>query len=90
MNSKMSNLSHQRRPFHPTSAIANRVEFDDERMLVVLEDGREISVPLQWFPRLLHASPAQRNAVRISRSGQGLHWDQLNEDLSVAGLLAGG
>ena len=56
-------------------------------MWVHLSDGRELGVPLAWFPRLLHASPEQRLQVRIS--SRGLHWETLDEDISVAGLLAG-
>lgn len=56
-------------------------------MTVELSDGRTLSVPLAWFPRLLHATPTQRAQVEVSRLG--LHWEQLNEDISVAGLLAG-
>jgi hypothetical protein len=56
-------------------------------MWVELSDGRVLGVPLAWFPRLLHASPEQRQACRISR--RGLHWEALDEDISVAGLLAG-
>lgn len=63
------------------------VWFDEDSLTVALSDGRKISVPLAWFPRLLHASPAQLAEVELSR--QGLHWDALDEDLSVAGLLAG-
>ena len=48
-----------------------------------------IAAHLPWFPRLLHASPAERDACRISYSGKGLHWDDLDEDISVEGLLAG-
>jgi len=56
-------------------------------MWVQLSDGRTIGVPLAWFPRLLHATPQQRDQVRVSR--RGMHWDELDEDISVAGLLAG-
>ena len=63
------------------------VWFDEDSLTVALSDGRKISVPLAWFPRLLHASPAQLAEVELSR--QGLHWDALDEDLSVAGQLAG-
>lgn len=66
---------------------ATHVRFDDNSMWVELSDGRTIGVPLAWFPRLLQASSEQRTQVRVS--GRGLHWDQLNEDISVAGLLAG-
>ncbi len=63
------------------------VRFDDDSMSVDLTDGRTIAVPLAWFPRLLGAAPAQRMNVELSRHG--LHWDALDEDISVAGLLAG-
>lgn len=66
---------------------AKAVRFDDDSMWVDLADGRIIAVPLAWFPRLMHATPEQRMACEISR--QGLHWDALDEDISVAGLLAG-
>jgi hypothetical protein len=58
-------------------------------MWVQLVDGRVIGVPLAWFPRLLRASPEQRLRFEISGGGQGLHWDELDEDVSVAGLLDG-
>ena len=63
------------------------VRFDDDSMWVSLSDGRVLSVPLAWFPRLLNASAAQRNAVELSRTG--LHWEAIDEDISVQGLLAG-
>lgn len=63
------------------------VRFDDDSMWVSLADGRTIAVPLAWFPKLLDATPAQRLQVQLSRAG--LHWDALDEDVSVAGLLAG-
>jgi hypothetical protein len=56
-------------------------------MWVELSDGRTIGVPLAWFPRLLRGTAKQRKQVRIS--GRGLHWDALDEDISIAGLLAG-
>jgi hypothetical protein len=68
-----------------TSPIA--VRFDEHTMWVDLSDGRALGVPLAWFPRLLHAAPAQRDKVELSRLG--LHWEELNEDISIAGLLAG-
>ncbi|HEX2257129.1 MAG TPA: DUF2442 domain-containing protein [Afifellaceae bacterium] len=61
--------------------------FDDQTMWVDLSDGRVLGVPLAWFPRLLNASPQQRQAVEISAFG--LHWEALDDDISVAGLLAG-
>lgn len=63
------------------------VRFDDDVMWVDLSDGRTIGVPLAWFPRLLHATPDDRAACELSR--RGLHWETLEEDVSVAGLLAG-
>jgi hypothetical protein len=66
---------------------ATDVRFDQDSMWVDLSDGRTLSVPLAWFPRLLHASSAERSKVAIS--SRGLHWEGLDEDISVAGLLAG-
>jgi hypothetical protein len=63
------------------------VRFDEGTMWVELTDGRTLGVPLAWFPRLLHATPAERERVELSRVG--LHWDEIGEDISVAGLLAG-
>ena len=69
------------------NTLAKAVRFDENSMWVDLADGRIIAVPLAWFPRLLHATPKQREQVEISHSG--LHWDELDEDISIAGLLAG-
>jgi hypothetical protein len=66
---------------------ANALRFDDDSMWVHLDDGRVLSVPLAWFPRLLDASPAQR--ARYAFSPRGIHWDDLDEDISIDGLLAG-
>jgi hypothetical protein len=66
---------------------ATAVRFDDHTMRVELSDGRTLGVPLAWFPHLLHASPAQREQVAFGHAG--LHWEALDEDISVAGLLAG-
>ena len=66
---------------------ATNVRFDDHTMRVDLTDGRTLGVPLAWFPRLLNATPAQRARVEISRTG--LHWEELDEDISIAGLIAG-
>ena len=70
-----------------TSVKATSVHFDPDSMWVDLSDGRILAVPLAWFPRLLHATAEQREQVRIS--SRGLHWEELDEDISVAGLLAG-
>ena len=68
---------------------AETVRSDDSTLWVELADGRSLDVPLAWFPRLLNATPEQRAAVTISTSGRGLHWEELDEDISVAGLLEG-
>jgi Protein of unknown function (DUF2442) len=69
------------------STSAKAVRFDADSMWVELSDGRVIAVPLAWFPRLMRATAAQRAAVEISP--RGLHWDGLDEDVSIDGLLAG-
>lgn len=68
---------------------AVRVAIGDDELLVDLADGRRLAVPLAWFPRLLHAQPGQRQNFRLLGEGQGIHWPDLDEDLSVAGLLRG-
>ena len=60
---------------------------DDNSMWVELSDGRTLGIPLAWFPRLLHADPEHRQKCELSANG--IHWDELDEDISVAGLLAG-
>jgi hypothetical protein len=69
--------------------IAKRMRFDADTMWIELADGRQLGVPLAYFPRLLRATPAQRAKYLISGGGTGLHWDDLDEDISVSGLLAG-
>lgn len=69
------------------TASPKAVRFDDDMLWVSLSDGRTIAAPLAWFPRLLQASPEQRAQVELSQNG--LHWDALDEDIQVAGLLAG-
>jgi hypothetical protein len=70
-----------------TDVRATAVRFDEHAMWVDLDDGRTLGIPLAWFPRLLHGTTEQRAEVRISPSG--LHWEELDEDISIAGLLAG-
>lgn len=70
-----------------SSVRAKTVRFDEDSMWVELSDGRTLGVPLAWFPRLLHGSAEQREQVEIS--SRGLHWESLDEDISIAGLLAG-
>ena len=66
---------------------AKSVWFDDNSIWVELVDGRTLGIPLAWFPRLLHATPEQRQKYELTVSG--IHRDELDEDISVAGLLAG-
>ncbi len=63
------------------------VRFTEDLMYVVLSDGQEISVPIELFPRLKQATPAQRNNWRFIGKGLGIHWNDIDEDLSVKGLL---
>jgi hypothetical protein len=77
--------------------LANEIEvpaavdvlISDDTLSVELADGRTLSVPLAWFPRLLHGAPAERADWRLIGRGQGVHWAALDEDISVEGLLAG-
>ena len=61
----------------------------DDTLSVDLEDGRTISVPIGWYPRLAHGSPAERASFQISGSGFGIHWPDLDEDIGIEGLLLG-
>jgi hypothetical protein len=65
------------------------VHLDDDALTVDLADGRTVSTPLAWYPRLLHATREQRNHYVIAGAGFGIHWPELDEDLSVQGMLAG-
>ena len=69
--------------------LARRVELDDDELRVDLADGRRIIVPLAWFPRLVAASSSSRANWQLLGDGEGIHWPDADEDLSVAGLLAG-
>ncbi len=71
------------------SVSAEALRFDKDSPWVELADGRTLGVPLAWFPRLLNATPEQRARFEVSGGGTGLHWDELDEDISVAKLLAG-
>ena len=77
------------RSYVPRTALAQAVNFDDVSMHVTLTDGRVLSVPLNWFPSLRDATPEQRAQCEIGGGGVGLHWHDLDEDLSIAGLMAG-
>jgi hypothetical protein len=68
---------------------ALNVSLTDDTLSVDLSDGRSISVPIAWFPRLLHSSEQERNNWRLIGKGQGIHWENIDEDISVEGLLAG-
>lgn len=69
--------------------LAKGLTFDVDTIWVHLADGRQLGVPLAYFPRLLHATADQREHYTISGGGTGLHWDDLDEDISVPGLLQG-
>jgi hypothetical protein len=71
------------------NAQAQDVTLSDESLTVDLVDGRSVSVPLAWYPRLTHATPAERDNWRLIGRGEGIHWPDLDEDISVEGLLAG-
>ena len=68
---------------------AERILMTEDTLSVDLSDGRTISVPLAWFPRLLHATPEEKKNWRLIGKGQGIHWEDVDEDISVEGLLAG-
>jgi hypothetical protein len=68
---------------------ATAVAVSDDALHVTLSDGRELSVPLVWFPRLLDATQEQRQRWRFVGGGIGIHWEDLDEDLSVSGLFRG-
>ena len=68
---------------------AHSVEIDQESLKVDLVDGRSVSVPLAWYPRLMHGTHEQRSNWRLIGAGEGLHWPDLDEDISVENLLSG-
>ncbi len=68
---------------------AQEVEFTEDDLVVSLVDGRKVVVPLVWFPRLAHASKKQLGNYELLGDGEGIHWPEIDEDLSVAGLLRG-
>jgi len=78
-----------RRAYRPTTALAKDVKFRDEMMEVHLTDGRILSAPIIWFPLLYGAMPEQREHYEIGGGGASLHWSEIDEDISIAGLLAG-
>jgi hypothetical protein len=70
-------------------ARAQRVSVTEDTLVVDLVDGRTIIVPVTWYPRLAHGTPAERANWRLIGEGEGIHWPELDEDISVDGLLAG-
>jgi hypothetical protein len=72
-----------------TEALAKKLEFNQHNLILYLKDGRILSVPLVWFPRLVHAEPKQLQCYEIMGDGEGIHWPALDEDLSTQGLLLG-
>lgn len=72
-----------------TLALALQAGITEDTLAVELSDGRTISVPLAWYPRLVHGKPEERKNWRLIGQGQGLHWPDLDEDISVENLLAG-
>jgi hypothetical protein len=72
-----------------TDPLAADVTVSDAMLRVTLEDGRELSVPVEWYPRLRDATAAQRDNWRLIGRGEGIHWPDVDEDISVLGLLKG-
>ena len=68
---------------------AQNVQITDDALIVDLSDGRTVSVPLAWFPRLLHGTLEERNKWRLIGEGEGIHWPDLDEDISVENLILG-
>ncbi len=75
--------------FDIQAAIATKVTITNEALSVEIADGRTISAPLAWYPRLSHATAEERNSMQLIGGGRGIHWPALDEDISVANLLAG-
>ena len=65
------------------------VSVSNDTISVELSDGRTIAVPLSWYPRLLHANPKERKNWRLIGNGSGIHWEDIDEDISVAGIVSG-
>ncbi len=72
-----------------SSIQAINAEVTDDALTVQLSDGRTIAAPLAWYPRLVHGSQPERNAIQLIANGKGIHWPQLDEDISVDNLLNG-
>src|SRR5258708_18863372 len=89
MSTLVSSDAKSQRSYVPTTALAKSVNFDEEMMHVSLTDGRRVSVPILWFPMLREATPEQRTKYEIGAGGTSLHWTELHEHLSIAGLMGG-
>ena len=72
-----------------SEARANNIEVSEEALTLELVDGRTVTVPIAWYPRPFHGTPKQRNNWRLIGTGEGVHWPDLDEDISVENLLAG-
>ena len=83
----ISATEQRKRPRYVLLPLAVDVTCDDETLHVRLADGRELTTSLAWFPRLLTASPAQRSSWDLIGGGEGIHWPEVDEDISVASLL---
>ncbi|MBI9104600.1 MAG: DUF2442 domain-containing protein [Spirochaetales bacterium] len=68
---------------------AVKVEVDDKTLTVTLDDGRILSLPISWYPRLYYGSQQERNNFRLIGKGEGIHWEDLDEDISMEGIIAG-
>ena len=66
---------------------AINIAFENSKMIVFLEDGRELAIPLEWYPRLRKATQEQLNKWRLIGKGEGIHWEEIDEDISVENLL---
>jgi Protein of unknown function (DUF2442) len=71
------------------AVLATSVRVDDVELTVDLSDGRTISAPLAWYPRLVHATEIERNQWRLIGKGRGIHWEDVDEDISVENLILG-
>lgn len=85
----MSTSASDRDEARVQTALAVSVQVTGDALALDLDDGRTVSVPLAWYPRLLHATPTERENWRLVGRGEGIHWPDLDEDISVDGLLAG-
>lgn len=68
---------------------AENIEITQDELIIALEDGRTVSVPLAWYPRLLHGTDEERRNWQLIGNGEGIHWEDLDEDISVEHILAG-